>query len=151
MRTIKFKGKNAVLGEWVYGDLFQPLGYFPMIVYPKPTEDGKIKYCRTSIDEITLCQFTGLTDKNGKDIYEGDILTGDKYPFNCDGVDNYYLVIEEVDSDGFLSLAPISRQSAKSTCKGISDGFERDWDSVKNAEIIGNIYDNVELLKDYEL
>lgn len=151
MRTIKFKGKDAVLGKWVYGDLFQPIGYFPMIVYPEPTEDGKIQYMKTSIDEPSLCQFTGLTDKNGKDIYEGDILRSDKYPFHCDGVDNYYIVIEEVDNEGFLTIAPISRQSANSTCQGISDGFERDWGEVKNAEIIGNIHDNVELLKDYEL
>ena len=151
MRTIKFKGKDAVLGEWRYGDLFQPIGYFPMIVYPEPTEDGELKYSRKSVDEPTLCQFTGLTDKNGKDIYEGDILRGDEYPYHCDSVDNYYIVIEEVDNDGFLTIAPVCRQSANSTCHGISDGFERDWDEVKNAEVIGNIHDNVELLKDYEL
>lgn len=151
MRIIKFKGKDAVLGEWVYGDLFQSIGYFPMIVHPEPTEYGEIDYRRTSVDEPTLCQFTGLTDKNGKDIYEGDILRSEEYPFNCDGVDNYYIVIEEIDNDGFLTIAPISRQSAISTCQGISEGFERDWSEVKNTEIIGNIHDNKELLKDYEL
>ena len=122
-----------------------------MIVYPEPTEDGELKYSRKSVDEPTLCQFTGLTDKNGKDIYEGDILRSDEYPYHCDSVDNYYIVIEEVDNDGFLTIAPFSRLSANSTCHGISDGFERDWNEVKNAEVIGNIHDNVELLKDYEL
>lgn len=146
MRTIKFRGKRVKRNGWAYGDLRQLDG--KNLVLPTKKDAYNASIDADEVDNSTIGQFTGLLDKNGNEIYEGDILTGDKYPFNCDGVDNYYLVIEEVDSDGFLSLAPISRQSAKSTCKGISDGFERDWDSVKNATIIGNIHDNVELLKD---
>lgn len=145
MRTIKFRGIIIDYGEWVYGTL----AFIKNLAFIDG--DSVVGTGMYAIVPHSIGQFTGLTDKNGKDIYEGDILRSDKYPFNCDGVDNYYLVIEEVDSDGFLSLAPISRQATKSTCIGTNDGFERDWDSVKNAEVIGNIHDNVELLKDYKL
>lgn len=36
MRTIKFRGKDIETGEWLYGDLFQPLGRFPSIIYTEP-------------------------------------------------------------------------------------------------------------------
>ena len=145
MRAIKFRGIIIDYSEWVYGTLvfIENLAFID-----GDSVVGKGMYV---VVPHSIGQFTGLLDKNGKEIYEGDILRSDEYPFNCDGVDNYYIVIEEVDNEGFLTIAPISRQSANSTCQGISDGFERGWDEVKNAEIIGNIHDNTELLKDYEL
>lgn len=68
MREILFKAKRWSDGKWVYGDLNQ-------------LQDSTIIHwynngCRVAdeVDPSTVCQYTGLTDKNGKKIFEGDIV-----------------------------------------------------------------------------
>ncbi len=136
MREIKFRAKHGK--EWVYGDLHL-LSKMPHI-HTDP-------FTKKSINIETIGQYTGLHDKNGKEIYEGDILRGNEYPFNCDGVDNYFAEI--VWADNVCGFYRFTHKNPKSTVRGISHGTweQLDEDDIKSFEVIGNIHDEKELLK----
>ncbi len=80
-------------------------------------------------DYCVLMQFTGLKDKNGKEIYEGDILT-----WQWNGMDKKYLIIEDI----FTTW----RKALEFESKGIGR-----WELPSICEIIGNIFENPELLE----
>lgn len=124
MRTIKFRGKNIESGEWIYGDLFQRLGYMPSILYPYE-HNGKIHYSETSVNKETVGQFTGLMDKNGNEIYEGDIY---RYT-HPDSINEVSYCI----GGGFagFDFSPANHSENR----------------LLDVEVIGNIHDNPELLK----
>lgn len=125
MRTIKFRGKRVNDGEWVYGDLFRMNG-FPYI-YPDPAPNGWNDY---EVIPDTVGQFTGLLDKNGNDIYEGDIVANDF------GNNNIVNMTVEWCTDGYWALHEIDGD----------DTMHFVADYLKEIELIGNIHDNPELL-----
>lgn len=138
MRDILFKGKRKDNGKWVYGN------------YAVADNNGKQQYFifqnkafEFEVDPETVGQYTGLTDKNGKKIFEGDILKPDYdnssyYRVAWDS-GKLHLNIEEYcfnDSEG---------KALWSWCENIAD-YQING-CVDNCEIIGNIYDNPELLE----
>ena len=146
MRKIKFKAKQLNSGKWFEGDLVH-LGNRVCI------GGDNIKDGITDVDPETVCQFTGFLDKNGREIYEGDILRSDEYPFSCmeDGVrDNYFGMIEGSNEEALFLLTCV--KNPKSAVRGISDGIsdEITQQKLEDCELVGCIYDpewQAEILK----
>lgn len=125
MRTIKFRGKERDSGEWVYGSLCKVTNQDAMISTFETNESGYI----SDIDYDTIGQFTGLFDRYGKEIFEGDIIMFD---FET------RIEIEYVGfkNGRFVTIDPQRPYRDEAVCV-----------FVKYASVIGNIHENPGLLK----
>ena len=74
MRQIKFKAKRPGNGEWVEGSLIRSTTGIKERAYIVDSFSSMSDYSVIGVDPSTVCQFTGLKDKDGKDIFENDIL-----------------------------------------------------------------------------
>ena len=139
-REILFKAKRIDNGEWVEGQ-------YAYITNPL-TEDGKpIKHliCNGTnifndlIDPDTLCQYTGLTDKNGKKIWENDIV---KCLKRTEGYELYQVVWRNEFAD--FGVEPIKPKYGAKYPIGLSDGVTLCGHDYR---AFGKIFDNPELLE----
>ena len=131
MRTIKFRAKELGTGEWVIGDL-HILCTRPHIHNFLYNPDKKY------IDMSTIGQFIGLHDKNGKEIYEGDFIRS----FDSQGEPIIHAIeYENNDAQFIVVLAGYTKYDFG--CGGIT----QKWINEFEKEVIGNIHDNPELLK----
>ena len=150
-REILFKAKRKEWRElpkeewWVEG-YYLRINPDDVVFVPFNASRGT-KWGWIQIDPKTLCQYTGLTDKNEKKIWENDILKGFEYPYFADGDYNYFALVEWVDKWKYFCLVTV--KNPNSSVRGISEGntelFEKfdgnEW------EVIGNVFDNPELLE----
>ena len=135
MRTIKFRGQREDTKEWVYGDLLQ-YRVLPVIF------DNKME--QNEVLATTVGQFTGLLDKNGKEIYEGDIVSAYKdltEMYSRGSVENGTLEVWE-EVVGTIDIP-------KGIVEYIGSSFhigEYYLDTIEDCEleVIGNIHDNKE-------
>ena len=144
MRTIIFRGKKVTNGVWAYGSLVYLDENGAAIYVQTDNGSAKVMYL-VYVDPDTVCQFTGLLDKNGKEIYEGDVLRSDEYPYSCIGDkrrDNYYAVVYYCEEGACFGTVTVKNPS--SDVGGISDGILDDVEreKMKNFEVIGNVYDD---------
>ena len=131
MREILFHGKRADNGEWVEGDVLQTRYHSGHIEYQiMPQTPVSSAY---PVLSETVGQYTGLTDKNGKRIFEGDIV-------ECwsEGVKACGTVQQRID--GLWIIYPAWQ-------KRIMWGLCPDNDGNTTVEIVGNIHDNPELME----
>lgn len=135
MREILFRGKN-LLGKWIEGDLLQYLGCEKKHIVRHSTGAGGQEVIPSTIGE-----YTGLKDKNGKRIFEGDIVTYEDAVADFEGYhDDVFLNCGEVGISTWDGIYFTNRQTVD-----MSDLYESE--TMVDCEIIGNIYDNPELLE----
>lgn len=129
MREILFRGKRIDNGKWVYGSL--SMEYFAECgcIMISPTSDT----CYKVIPD-TVGQFTGLTDKNGEKIFEGDILSTENGTFENTGMG--HVLFYKGMWTSFYGQDLLDR-----------DCFDELHEVCGEREVIGNIHDNPELLE----
>ena len=130
MREILFKAKRIDNGEWVEGYVVRKHGLY--FIYDIVNSES----CRQNIYEIdpeTLCQFTGRCDKNGKRIWENDVVW-----LVYDGKEHIYQIIWDNSELDF---------KATNGEENYGSNFEYLL-CCDEIEVIGNIFDNPELLQE---
>ena len=148
MREILFRGKSVNTGEWVEGFLVvdtivcedaEPVKHYhieemTLGSYPNEFQSG----ISETVDPITVGQFTGLTDKNGKKIFEGDVV----------------VCRQDINGNWIDYCVEIGYVEMKHGAFGLhrKQGYYRpfkDWLEDYEYEVIGNIHDNPELMEGY--
>lgn len=136
MREILFKGKDSITKSWVYGALVQQqddsLKEKAFIISYSNYQFGDFSEAvMHEVDPETVGQCTGLVDKNGKKIFERDILS----IYNSKA----FLFVVEWNGNQYV---------LKCTTNGVSDNILNVIESPEDVEVVGNIYDNPELIKE---
>ena len=149
MREILFRGKQKDNGEWVYGAYYHQTEFYG--------DDCDYHYIISSCDELednmmcfdgvipeTVGQYTGLTDKNGKKIFEGDVVKFTDSPFGysyigvvCFNEGSFCIKYEYWKKEKFHRIG----QTDKWQDMGASGTVTYQY------EILGNIHDNPELIE----
>lgn len=126
MREILFRGKRVDNGEWVYGFYWE---FYKKEKTLSVIRTELIDAANVIVKPETVGQYTGLKDKNGKKIFEGDIL---KHLHTSVEIKSYYEYMEVFYDEETASFYA---------------GYEELWLICGGSEVVGNIHDNPELLE----
>lgn len=129
MREILFKAKRMDNREWVKGWLFKTQEH-SYIAYDMQFDDDLFLSPQNifiEVDTNTICQYTGLTDKNGNKIWENDVVK-----------DKGICLLGSVEYDEEHGMYVINE---------VNDGYQNFQEFWSCTEVIGNMFDNPELLE----
>ncbi|APD21942.1 hypothetical protein IPP15_00028 [Streptococcus phage IPP15] len=108
------------------------------IYFENGLPDDRDIYCYNP-DEIELMQSTGLKDKNGKEIFEGDIVRTTRFLGRADEIGGFY----EYEKD-YVGVVKVLEGSWVIDTGSVA---VRLWSEIDESEVLGNIYENLEFLK----
>ncbi len=134
MRPIKFRGKRLDNGVWIYGSL-DLTDERPTISWLHTDEDDEKVPWFAHVKADTVGQFTGLHDKNGKEIYEGDIIE----------------ITDPNTNEKYISTVIWSRKGYYAAKMENNGNITLGYVDKSQIRIIGNLFDNPELLKQINL
>lgn len=160
-REVKFRGKRVDIGDWMHGYLREVFGYKKRVFMISPAqtfeEDGITDVHEGYVQSDTIGQFTGLHDKNGKEIYECDILRVREYINEAIHIFDYDEIkqLPYDDVRGEMIKEWIGEVKFEESCFVINDTYLTEFHGdmrfsfpIYEIEIIGNVFDNPELLED---
>lgn len=144
MREILFRAKRMDNGEWVegYPVKFQPCASKNECVYGIVPTYASALYI-VEINPETLCQYTGLTDKNGQRIWENDVISINTYDYN-EPAEDFFGKVVYVDAWGCWCIQQHGEEKAIPLC-------ECEGSYLTERVVEGNIFDNPELLKEDDM
>lgn len=162
MREILFKAKRLDNGEWVEGHLLKYDDNKARICESKTDifcyekDESIIQTVAHYVDPETICQYTGLKDSKDNKVFEGDIIKyADRYDHECyvesleapeeyEGCDySDIFTTDKVVYGTFYSYPAFDLDNHNFECNALSELNNGDW----RYEVIGNIFDNPELLE----
>lgn len=138
MREIRFRGKEHT-GRWVYGGI-ATFCEGPVIIQEMRAAKSLPDLYRVSVDPNTVGQYTGVRDAHARAIYEGDILASERRILNDDGIKKYEFLGEVIFEDAVFKIKSLPSS-------WIINTYRLEMTLYNHFNIIGNIYDNPELLQ----
>ena len=141
MREIEFRGKRIDNNKWIYGDLEQ-IEYKSLLNTNEKAYMIKQNIVSVTVLEESIGQYTGLKDENGKKIFEGDIVKLDQDIAKIFCIESLISIVKYFDGTFICT----NKDNNTDVCRSLI--VLTNIDGILRGEVIGNIYDNPELIEE---